>query len=41
MKTPMKTEPASRPKATDALIAVAEAVLAYRNEKRWRCSAAS
>jgi hypothetical protein len=34
MKTPLKTEPASKPKAADTLITVAEAVLAYRNEKR-------
>jgi hypothetical protein len=36
MKTPTKTETAasSAPKATDTLIAVAEAVLAYRAEKR-------
>jgi hypothetical protein len=35
MKTPTtKPEPASRPTAADTLIAVAEAVLAYRNEKR-------
>jgi hypothetical protein len=33
MKTPTKPEPASRPTAADTLIAVAEAVLAYRNEK--------
>jgi len=30
MKTPTKTEPASRPKAADTLIAVAEAVLQRR-----------
>jgi hypothetical protein len=34
MKTPTKPEPTSRPTAADTLIAVAEAVLAYRNEKR-------
>jgi hypothetical protein len=34
-KTPTaKTEPTGQPKAADTLIAVAEAVLAYRNEKR-------
>jgi hypothetical protein len=34
MKTPTKAEPASTAKATDTLIAVAEAVLAYCNDKR-------
>jgi hypothetical protein len=34
MKSPTKIEPASKPKATDTLIAVTEAVLAYRGDER-------
>jgi hypothetical protein len=34
MKTPTKTEPASKPTAADTLIVMAEAALAYRNDKR-------
>jgi hypothetical protein len=35
MKTPTKTEPTTgKPKAADTLIVMAEAALAYRNDKR-------